>query len=128
MAIPLRETLLDLLRNVQCNGEQLYTTAYLTGLGSPLPVFTSWAAAWSSLEFKMKYYEGTSTNARQQVAARDVDFGVVSDGSTGGAADIVLTPVIAYSIVPGRCLAFFSNYFHTGCTNVCRLQPTTFLN
>jgi hypothetical protein len=100
----LRERVLDLLRQVRCNGNQAYTTAYLTGIGAPLPVFSSWAVSWSTQALRMKYFSGMSADARLQVPTFEVDFGVVTDGLTDGAADIVLAPLVASAIVPSTFL------------------------
>jgi hypothetical protein len=107
----LRERVLDLLRQVQCNGNQAYTTAYLAGIGAPLPVFSSWAASWSTQALRMKYFNGTSADAREQVPHCEVEFGVVTDGLTGGTADIVLAPLVASAIVPSTSSAFSSIVF-----------------
>jgi hypothetical protein len=96
---------------VQCNGQQAYSTAYLVGLGPPSSLFTSWGVGWSSLETRMKYYQGTSDNARQQLSTHDVNFGVVDDGLSDAwysqMGDAALMPVAAYAIAPGApsCLS-----------------------
>lgn len=116
--VSLRERLVSLLNTVRCNGQQAYSTAYLIGLGAPLSLITSWSVAWSSLDTKMKYYVGTSYDAKQQLKTYDVDFGLVNDGLSeewvGQMSDATLMPMAAYAMAPGACLLrFFSSFFCT---------------
>jgi hypothetical protein len=106
--VSLRERLVSLLNTVRCNGQQAYSTAYLIGLGAPLSLITSWSVAWSSLDTKMKYYVGTSYDAKQQLRTYDVDFGLVNDGLSeewvGQMSDAALLPMAAYAMAPGARL------------------------
>jgi len=107
MAFTLRKRLLGLLNSVNCNGQRAYSTAHLIGSGSPLSIFSSWAVSWSVQQTRMKYYLGTSADAKEQVSTCDVDFGVVGDGLSdqwyARMPDAGLMPVIAYALVPGTC-------------------------
>jgi ABC-type phosphate transport system substrate-binding protein len=102
--VSLRERLISLLNTVECNGKTAYETTYLVGTGTPLPLMTSWAVSWSSQLSKMKYFEGTSSNAKQQLSSSDVLFGVVSDGLSADwyaeMSDAALMPLTAYALVP----------------------------
>ncbi|NEJ83950.1 hypothetical protein GR268_46760, partial [Rhizobium leguminosarum] len=91
-------------------GETAYTTSYLVGVGSPLPLMTSWGVAWSAQLTKMKYYDGTSYTAKQQLSTNDVDFGLVSDVLSAewhsAMSDAALMPITAYALVPGTAQPF----------------------
>jgi ABC-type phosphate transport system substrate-binding protein len=102
--VSLRERLIGLLNTVECNGKTAYETTYLVGAGTPLPLMTSWAVSWSSQLSKMKYFEGTSSNAKQQLSSGDVLFGVVGDGLSAEwyakMSDAAIMPLTAYALVP----------------------------
>lgn len=106
----LRKRILNMLRKVSCNGEQAYTTSFLTSVGPALPVLTSWAA-WSTQVLKLKYWASNAKVQQKEVATDEVAFGVVQDGSTGSFANIVALPVFASAAVPGTRLFLFSFLF-----------------
>lgn len=127
--VSLRERLVSLLNTVRCNGQQAYSTAYLIGLGAPLSLITSWSVAWSSLDTKMKYYVGTSYDAKQQLKTYDVDFGLVNDGLSeewvGQMSDAALMPMAAYAMAPGAYLLhsfFVLLYLEQQLTRTLRLH------
>jgi ABC-type phosphate transport system substrate-binding protein len=107
--VSLRERLIDLTSTVRCNGQQAYTTSYLVGTGTPLPLVTSWAVAWSSQESKIKFYESTSRVGKTLLVEGNVDFGVVSDGLSSDLierdSDVALMPITAYALVPGTLVS-----------------------
>jgi len=104
--VTLRKRLIDLLNTVVCNNRQVYTTDYLVGVGPSLPLYTAWAVARGSTDVKVKYYlASATTEAAQQLASHDTDFGATDSGLPGSryslAPDIALLPVTAYAAVPG---------------------------
>jgi hypothetical protein len=104
--VTLRKRLIDLLNTVVCNNRQVYTTDYLVGVGPSLPLYTAWAVARSSTDIKVKYYlASASTEAAQQLASYDTDFGATDSGLPASwhslAPDIALLPITAYAAVPG---------------------------
>jgi hypothetical protein len=131
--VSLRKRLVSLLNTVRCNGQQAYSTAYLIGLGAPLSLITSWSVAWSSLDTKMKYYVGTSNDAKQQLKTYDVDFGLVNDGLSeewvGQMSDAALMPMAAYAMAPGACLLrsfFVLLYLEQQLTHTLRPTPAAY--
>jgi hypothetical protein len=104
--VTLRKRLIDLLNTIQCNNRQVYTTAYLVGVGPSLPLYTAWAVARSSTDTKVKYYlSSASTEAAQQLVSYDTDFGATDSGLSESwqvaIPDLALLPITAYATVPG---------------------------
>jgi hypothetical protein len=104
--VTLRKRLIDLLNTVVCNGKQVYTTNYLVGVGPSLPLYTAWAVLRDSLDTKVKYYlASASTEAPQQLATYDSDFGATDSGLAeswySAISDLGLLPITAYAAVPG---------------------------
>jgi ABC-type phosphate transport system substrate-binding protein len=129
--ISLRARLINLMSTVECNGATAYTTSYLVGVGSPLPLMTSWGVAWSAQLTKMKYYDGTSYVAKQQLSTNNVDFGLVSDGLSAEwhsvMSDAALMPITAYALVPSTTQPFvgINRFFVFSCNAlVCAICTT----
>lgn len=100
--ITLAKVIIDAMRGVQCNNEPIFTTSFLIGGGTPLPLLTSWAVARSSASSKVKYYSSTSDGVKPLVQDYNLDFGVVGNAlsSTWYARmpDVALVPITAFSI------------------------------
>lgn len=110
--VTLRKRLIDLLNTVACNNEQAYTTNYLVGVGPALPLYTGWSVARSSsLDNKVKYYlASASTEAPEQLASYDSDFGASNSGVNSSwlstIPDLAVLPITAYATVPGMTSTF----------------------
>jgi ABC-type phosphate transport system substrate-binding protein len=61
--IAYRRTLIDTLGSLTCDGHRATTSAYVIGLGGPLPVYTSWASEYTDSSLKLKYYAGDALTA-----------------------------------------------------------------
>jgi hypothetical protein len=101
----LKKRIVDLLSTVQCNGERAYSTAFLIGIGSPLPIFTSWSVAWSSTQTRAKFYLSSSTTGKDRLVNNNSDFSVTSNGLESSYVaqmpDAKLVPTTAFALVPG---------------------------
>jgi hypothetical protein len=51
-----RRNLIDLMGTILCNGDRASGSAYVIGLGGPLPVYTSWASEYTDSSLKLKYF------------------------------------------------------------------------
>ncbi|ELR22246.1 protein kinase domain containing protein [Acanthamoeba castellanii str. Neff] len=114
--VTLRKRLIDLLNTVACNNEQAYTTNYLVGVGPALPLYTGWSVARSSsLDNKVKYYlASASTEAPEQLASYDSDFGASNSGVNSSwlstIPDLAVLPITAYATVPGYNIPELKNH------------------
>lgn len=100
----LKKRIVDLLSTVQCNGERAYSTAFLIGIGSPLPIFTSWSVAWSSAQTRAKFYLSSSTTGKDRLVNNNSDFSVTSNGLESSYVtqmpDAEIVPTTAFALVP----------------------------
>jgi hypothetical protein len=103
--IGLRKKLINQLNGVQCNGQQAFTKAFLVGVGAELSLMTSWSVSWSSDQSKLKYYQETSTVAKEQLVQYNSDFGVsvnaLTDGWVQQMSDVGQIPAAAFALAPG---------------------------
>jgi hypothetical protein len=107
--ISLRKKLLSVLHNALCNGEEAFTKSILVGTGEQIGLMDTWAAYWSFGSATASYYPLTSATAKEQMAASNVDFGIVNEGLDEDVKrdterlsdDIALMPVAAQPLVPG---------------------------
>jgi ABC-type phosphate transport system substrate-binding protein len=102
---PYKRRLIDEMYKITCDGRPALSTPVLIGMGEPFFVFTSWAEAFTSTSFSMKYFHATDGSAtKQELAFRDIDYGVSS--SALSPAQQALVPdaqgvaAIAYALVP----------------------------
>ena len=66
--IAYRRYLIDVMGTITCNGDRASSSAYVLGLGGPLPVYTAWASEYTDTALKLKYFAGdalTSTKYMQ---------------------------------------------------------------
>jgi hypothetical protein len=104
--LSVRKSVLQLLNQVQCNGEQVFHTTYLIGTGPSLSVYTSWAVASNSNEgTTVKFYQSNSMSAKRRMVTSSVDFGATSNGLSDEwypqIPSVALTPVVVYAFAPG---------------------------
>ena len=106
--ISLRKKLISVLHDSLCNGQESFTRSILVGTGAQIGLMDTWAAYWSFGSATASYYPFTSATAREQMAAQNVDFGMLNEGLNDGQdlskrldADIALMPFAAQPIVPG---------------------------
>jgi hypothetical protein len=103
--IGLRKKLLKLLNNVQCNGAEAFSKAFLVGVGAELSLMTSWQVSYSNDNDKLKYYQETSTVAKEQLIQYNSDFGIsinsLTDGWVQQMSDVGQIPTAAFALAPG---------------------------
>jgi hypothetical protein len=103
--VSLRKAVIDALAGISCRGEQAYKTAYLVGAGAPIPLYTAWSVARTSATNKMKFYQTSSTEAKQQLSQYNLHFGISSNGLSEDwyteMPDVALMPSSVYAFVPG---------------------------
>lgn len=106
--VSLRKAVIDALAGISCRGEQAYKTAYLVGAGAPIPLYTAWSVARTSATNKMKFYQTSSTEAKQQLSQYNLHFGISSNGLSEDwyteMPDVALMPSSVYAFVPGTSL------------------------
>jgi hypothetical protein len=105
--IVLRKKIIKLLGTVQCNGVEAFTTSFLVGVGAEMSLMTSWQVSWSTDLAKLKYYQETSTVAKQQLQEFNSDFGVSTNALTEEwkqlIEDVAQMPTAAFALAPGMC-------------------------
>jgi hypothetical protein len=105
--ISMRKKLISVLHNAKCNGEESFTKSILVGTGAQIGLMDTWAAYWSFGSATASYYPLTSSAAKEQMAANNVDFGMLNEGLGDAVSskrlddDVVLMPAAAQPIVPG---------------------------
>jgi hypothetical protein len=104
--LSVRKSVLQLLNQVQCNGEQVFYTTYLIGTGPSLSVYTSWAVTSNSHQgATVKFYQSNSMSAKKRMVTNSVDFGATSNGLSDEwypqIPSVALTPVVVYAFAPG---------------------------
>jgi hypothetical protein len=119
--LSVRKSVLELLNQVQCNGDRAFDTAYLIGTGPSLSVYTTWAVTSGSQEgATIKYYLSNSLLAKNRMATNSVDFGATSNGLSeewyASIEGLALTPVVVYAFAPGIYIP--SYYDHQNMSDV----------
>jgi hypothetical protein len=111
--VSLRKAVIDALGKIQCRGEQAYKTAYLVGAGAPVPLYTALSVARTSATDKMKYYQTSSDEAKQQLLQKNLHYGITSNGLSDDwhtdIPDVALMPSAVYAFVPGTCRRVISD-------------------
>jgi hypothetical protein len=104
--VGLRKKLINLLNDVQCNGEGAFSTSVLVSAGAQLTLMNTWASSWSSARRKLEYYQNTGAVAKAQLASYNIDFGVSGDALGDGwdkvLQDADVIPLAALPLVPGK--------------------------
>jgi phosphate transport system substrate-binding protein len=72
--IAYRRTLIDTLSSVMCHDNRATTSAYVIGMGGPLPVYTSWASSYTDDTFRMKYYPGDAFMATRYMQSGSLSW------------------------------------------------------
>jgi hypothetical protein len=104
--LSVRKSVLELLNQVQCNGERAFGKDYLIGTGPSLSVYTSWVVASGEQEgATIKFYLSNSMLAKNRMATNSVDFGATSNGLSeewyASIEGLALTPAVVYAFAPG---------------------------
>jgi ABC-type phosphate transport system substrate-binding protein len=73
--IAYRRKLIDTLGSITCDGLRATTSAYVIGLGGPVPVYTSWVSEYTDSSLRLKYYAGDALTATKYMQSGDLDFG-----------------------------------------------------